>query len=642
MPETDKALRSGEAEPASCVFLLGVRSADVMDRLPADARIYTTALSDEAGLRAAGFQASYLYRNTETFVAASALALDWLATIRQRANAAGGPGAILFGDNKDPVWALSYDAIFEIRDGIFDCILHTVLARDLCPQDSGHVRIFATPAHSMALALQQHLGKRAAISWQDEAPASSRREARRSVGSVIRRIGSFAMHRLLLGLRRIISRPKHERAALVGISGDMSRIYRDRIGRTRHGDLYYENLEATLEDAFPDLARVGIQQRKLSGPLAVLDDWRMILLGAHSPWYGYASIGAIRALARDRRYYTAILRSAQEDARFLDLFVVDGIPFYALARARIDEMLPGTLAAANFHTAIAERFVSKENIGLVLSVESFSNLGRCLAAALHRRGGALWGIQGGIISPAMVTNTGFYAPALGGLSDLQADRFFVWGPAYRSLLTKFGIDPRKLDVIGFNRAKTLPHHSTPRSKRQILYVTGGNALVCPYLMTMEEEDYTLRSLSACIPPDSELVVRVHPRHDAEALRRSLSGRPVTVVAASEMSLDQSLAAASVVVAKASTVLLEAANAGKPVLMINLAGTPDFTGFSSGAAALPYCEDTDSLQPMLARLLDDPEQDGVLSGFAAQWCDGTAGDAAANLAAALASSSRLAS
>lgn len=618
----------GNIGKKAAVFLCGVRCHDLLEKLPRDACIFTSSLADEARLRAAGFQATYTYRNQGAFQQASELALGWLADFTSRARAEGGQISEILGDTCTPRWAMSYDALFEIKDGIFESILHAVLARSLCASIEGPIHIFAKRGDQMARATADLFVERAEITWIGGGAGVTPIVSEPLLPRILRRLDMLLVHRFLLFVRQFPRRQRTQRrVALVGTSGDMAHLHRDSRGRLQLSDVYYDGLESIFDDEELDIIRVGVNSphSSRSGWKSVLHTWRLILSGAYAPWYAYAGIGSVFQLSRDRKRYRAIVQRLDNDSRFQALFAVDGLQFYSLLRGRLVEVLPGQLASANFHAKVAERLVARQNLGLIVSVESFSNIGRTMAAALHRHGGQLWGIQGGIISPTRVTNVGFYVAALGGRTELMPDRFFSWGPHYRDLLRTFGIPDERLVVMGFNRAKRLQPRRTGGSPKQILYLTGGNALVCPYLMTSEEEDHTLRVLLDCMPVGCELVIRVHPRHSAETFRRRFAGSKVRVVAANTVALEDSLAHADLVVGKASTVLLEAGNAGCPVLMVNLAGTPDFTGFASGPAGLPYATDAASLASRLNHLLvaGDATISQKLKHFADAWCVGDA-------------------
>jgi hypothetical protein len=620
----------GEGNDVSTAFVLGVAVGDLLGRLPRSGVVFTDSLKDEALLIASGFRGCYIYRARDAaFERAAELALAWLAELGARAREAGNGAELLFGDVTLPAWALSYDALFEIKGGIFDSIFHSVLAEEICTAAYGAVQVYASKDNQLGAAVVQFLGGRGRVEWQDQNVPAISVTGVSPVMRLWRRFDGLLIHNLLVGLRGIWEgRRRHGRIALLGTSGDMARLGRDSRGRLCVSDVYYENLELALDAASPDILKVGINSPRiaksdLKNSFLV---WRLILSGAFRPWYAYATPKDVLMVLRERRTYRAALAGSDVDPNFRALFEVGGFSFYSLLRPKLTEMLPGMLAAARFHHAIAERFVSREKVGLVISVESFSNLGRCLASALHRHGGQLWGIQGGIISPRRVTNSGFHVPALGAQKALLPDIFFAWGPAYCRLLERFGIPAQRLRMMGFNRAKRLPKGLPNQGVKWIVYVTGGNALVCPYLMTSEEEYHTLKVLAACLPEGAKLLVRAHPRHDVEDFRRHLANWPhVRVLAAADMSLEECLVDASCIVGKASTVLLEAAQAGRRVLLLNLGGTPDFTGFSEGVEFLPYATDVASLRYWLARILaqEDVEAAQSLERFSAAWCAGDA-------------------
>lgn len=638
---SDPDFQGGHINEGFDVFVLGVGVRDVFDRLPRCGMVYTDSLSDEAFLTASGYRARYVYRDRgATFDRAAGLALDWLESLCARAREAGGDAELLFGDLALPVWALSYDALFEIKGGIFDSILNGVLAAEICAGSTEAVKVFASKDNQLGGTVVRFLADRARIEWCEPNFPKQPRTALQVLTRLWQRIDTLVIQSLLVGLRGFLELgSRHHQIALVGTSGDMARRGRDGRGRICVSDVYFENLEPAINAASPNILKVGINNPRLttSGWKNTFLTWRMILSGAFRPWLAYASLKDIITVACERRRYRMALTAADGTPEFRAMFKAGGLDFYPQIRPRLFEMLPTLLASARFHHAVAERFLYKEKINLVISVESFSNIGRCLAAVLHLSGGQLWGIQCGIISPLRVTNVGFYVPALGTHKNLLADTFFTWGPAYSELLERFGISPARLRMMGFNKAKPLPEKKPSGQTKRIVYVTGGNALVCPYLMTNEEEDYTLDVLASCLPPEGELLVRTHPRHDAEVFRRRFAGLPkVRITAADEMPLEECLATADCIVGKASTVLLEAAQAGRQVLLINLAGTPDFTGFSVGETSLPCATDPVSLRTWLAKCLGQEEVDvkQKQAGFIASWCAGDAVGAASVLTAEL--------
>lgn len=622
-----KAETQESAERGTMVFLLGVAADKVAGNFSKEDIVYSDSLEVESVLNAAGFATCYVYRNcNESFERAIELSLAWLTGFPSRARACHIGFATLFSDSRIPLWSLCYDALFEIKGGIFENIFHLVLLKDILarsPQST--VQVCASRGSQLAQAIVLLLGDRADINWIDDQNSSERRNRGFLLRCIWKRINTFLICPFLVGMRRLWEIKKGlGKVALIESFGDMARFYRDHTGRHRIGDVYYENLEPVLDAACTDIIKVGINAPKMSKHPWKNQwlEWRLILLGTYRPWYAYASIGDKFQVVSDRKKFRAALEIWDVEQEFQRLFEIEGISFYPLLRPLLFEMLPGMLASAGLHYAIASRFVKREKVALVISVESFSSLGRCLALSLHQSGGKLWGIQGGVISPKRVTNIGFYVPALAERQELIPDRFFVWGPEYKALLSKFHVPDDRVCVMGFNRGKKLSIRSPSSGNKQILYVTGANALVCPYLMTIEEENYTLLELADCLPEGAELVVRTHPRHNVNDYRKLLGAKKnVHVLSSSEIALEKCLTDAVCVVGKASTVLLEAAYVGKRVLLINLAGTPDFTGF---AGSLPCAVDRLSLRAHLERLTGD-ETTGdkyQLARFVERWCTGS--------------------
>ena len=160
----DHDFQIGEDNDGPTTFVLGVAVGDLFARLPHSGMVFTDSLKNEALLIAAGFRGCYIYRGrSAAFERAAELALAWLADLGARAREADNGAELLFGDVKLPVWALSYDALFEIKGGIFDSIFHMVLAEEMCTTACGAVEVFASKDNQLGVAVEQFLGARACV-----------------------------------------------------------------------------------------------------------------------------------------------------------------------------------------------------------------------------------------------------------------------------------------------------------------------------------------------------------------------------------------------------------------------------------------------------------------------------------------------
>lgn len=615
---------------ADVVFGLGVSADELAAHVAPDDHIFSDTLTLEAAWRLRGGHCRYLYRDcTPVFERAAAAALAWLEQLPSQLRASGAEFAEVQSEGQLPLWTLGQDAIFEIKGGLFEGILHAFLVRDILVRHAGApVRIVAAVGHPLAQGIAAWTaGELRLLPVSSAATASA--PAARPPALWLRlwnATDTLVVSPLLVRLGRLFSPRNRSALAIVNSLGDMTRRFTDTRGEYRLGDGYFEGIEPDLSEAHPGLLKIGINPPRLA-PGALRNQWltwRALLSGEYRPWYFYATARDFWRHGVDLRHYAALLSRSDADDRFRRLFRVDGLDFYALVRDRMQSLLPAVLASMRLHHCIAQRLVAREGLRLVVSAEAFSNIGRCMAAALHRAGGQLFGVQAGIMTPQRVTNLGFYVPALAGHDEFIPDRFFAWGVRYATLLAGYGVPAHRLDVMGFNRAKPrLP--ASVGEARTILYVTGGNALVCPYLMTLDEERLTLEALATHLPPRAELVVRTHPRHRLEDFHWLPARHArVRLCAGADLPLETSLREADCVVGKASTVLLEAASAGKRVLLVNLAGTPEFTGFVDGAGGLPCVTDATKLGLALEQLLAQAPR---VDEFVQAWCSGFASEAA---------------
>lgn len=589
--------------------------------------VYVDTLSIESSWRAQGGHCDYLYRGcTPVFERAAAAALAWLERFPAQMRSSGIALSEIQVPGQPPLWTLCQDAIFEIKDGLFEGILHAFLARDIRMRHAGRpILILAPQGLPLAQAMAAWVGGRLLEIPVTTAPASPERRP-----TILKRLwnatDTLLISPWLVRLGQLCSSPNVSKLAIVNSLGAMTRQFSVGQSGDRLGDSYFEGIEPALSEAYPGMLKIGLNPPCFA-PKAWRNQWllwRALLRGEYRPWFFYARWHDFWRHARDLRHYADLLKCSEADDRFRNLFKIEGIDFYLPIRQRMQSLLPQVLASLRLHYTIAQRLVDQEGLRLVVSAEAFSNIGRCLAAALHQAGGQLFGVQAGIITPQRVTNLGFYVPALAEHDECVPDRFFVWGPRYVTLLARYGVPLQRLVHLGFNRAKA-PKIAVKSARYTVLYVTGGNALVCPYLMTEDEERVTLEQLATHLPEGAELVVRTHPRHrlnDFRWLERCFAR--VRLCSGAEQPLEDSLHEADCVVGKASTVLLEAASAGKRVLLLNLAGTPEFTGFSDGIDGLPYVTEVSDLRVALEKVLAQPP---MTAGFAEAWATGTADGAA---------------
>lgn len=570
----------------------------------------------------------YLYRDSATFDVAVEAATGWLEQFRR--SLVGLPGECLFWrDANLPDWLFCYDAIFEVRDGVFDTIYHHILARMIGQSTAGKVLACGPADHLIRRALDSELQDRIHHIILAPKPTSSAANGERLERSRLLRGAEMVLSSVMRKMSRLPSQ-KQRTVLLFKPGGQMTNSSTQSQARISKEDIYSPGMEEVLRRRFEYVSNVflTLAGSRTTSLKSVLATWRELLSGVNTTWYSYAEPIDFVHLLMDRIKFRRRWSTLCTSQEFRDLFSIGEIKFWSTVAPVLDRMLPFQAASARFHHAIAKRLVWAEGVKVAISVEAYSNLGRSLAHALHRQGGALLGLQGGIITSKIVTNIGFYRPAIGGVPDLEPDEFFVWGPRYKEILMEYGVPADRITVSGFNRRRHQLEIEPRHCNSGILYITSGNEDVCPYLTTQEEDDFNISALLRCKPKQAKVTIRVHPRQDFDHFAKRHLTDDVKVVHGRSTPLHEDLKQADLVVGKASTALLEAVYSGQRILLVNLAGTPEFTGFSQSVPAAPYVETEEGLRKALSTMLDEQSKWPEAEVFQALWISGDISSATA--------------
>lgn len=116
---------------------------------------------------------------------------------------------------------------------------------------------------------------------------------------------------------------------------------------------------------------------------------------------------------------------------------------------------------------------------------------------------------------------------------------------------------------------------------------------------------TLRLVrEACRRTGHDLVVKIHPGDTTGILEAELAGDREVVVEQLRSS-QEVIEESDLVVVVSSTTAFEAVIAGKPLLLLNLTGTEDYTGVAAAGAAI-YVDDERALAEAIAQALGDAD------------------------------------
>jgi len=113
-----------------------------------------------------------------------------------------------------------------------------------------------------------------------------------------------------------------------------------------------------------------------------------------------------------------------------------------------------------------------------------------------------------------------------------------------------------------------------------LYIAGANLRKLDYILSFEEEIFTINQILKILPKNLKLLVKLHPSLPIELYQKKLKNFDKLMLVGNEpgTKIIKLVKNAKVVVGKASTVLVQALILNKPVIVTNFASNVDFLGF----------------------------------------------------------------
>ena len=564
-------------------------------------------------LQDAGFSSKYLYAiPNEDWAQITDYALNWLRTVPNTEPQI----ATCFLYKNTPLWYFIYDALFEVAGGIFDVILYAFLYQNILDQQTiNNIIIIGTnqtiaqknlltilsqrdyevvlwPSHPVICSQNpcEQVAERSYIRFSKKAIHSLKMYSNKV--SVLIKKGSywadnFIIKKALYRLSNLIhSRKNNEDAiALFCHHGNRSLVQKNKDQVPYITDHIYKNLEEELRLKHNNVKTLSLMEPQLSSNkiLNKIKNWLYIVQGIYIPWYSTISYYSLIQLIRHKRSFKEGTARLLNNKAFQDCFVVGKHQVIHSCAPTIETLLPGLLTAASMYIDIAQTLVQKEKIHTIYTIESHSSIGRALALALHNKGGQLIGFQGGIITPFVVTNSGFYLNKIKQdiALKLLPDQFWIWGQFYKDLLEKKYHYTNGIQIkgnINLLNAQTHQAKTQQQDLKNILYIASSNITVFPVIMTVDEEIYTINKIAALLPEGYLLQIRLHPSHPIDLFKKRLSDRRnISIHSSASRVLAADLEQTNHVITKASSVLFDALAYNKLLILVNFGQTPDFIG-----------------------------------------------------------------
>lgn len=571
-------------------------------------------------LKSIGIEGEYLYHiSTTIWNKTIDFSLDWLIKINNFIPTDPYLKKNLFYDELC-LWHFIYDALFEVSGGFFDAILYFTIFQEILGRLTFKQIIILGVQGNIAQNNLINLLKQSdyyfdvIIETKSLANLSPFSQSNRFIKYIKKGaywFDNLFIKKMLYGISSLFNKNQVKNyTAFFCHHGNRSRVVRFEKEQVYLTDVIYLSIEKKIRKINSKVKTISLLEPQISSNqvLNKLKNWLYILQGVYIPWYSQISFLSLLKLIKYRSLLKDEVKHILSYQPLCEQFSIGKYNFLSGCQDKVLELLPALLTATKSYIEISAMLVKKEKISKIYTVESHSGLGRAFALALHQNGGELVGIQGGIITPFVVTNSGFYINKMtSGNKGLLPDEFWIWGQYYYNLLEKqYGYPISQLIIKGNINFSAPNVYDLCRDKYEpkfILYVASSNINVFPIIMSVDEEIYTIKKIAMLIPSDYTLLVRLHPSHPMSIFHQSFIGYSnISVHSASSCTLEDDFSKTNLIITKASSVLFDALIFNKFLILVNLAQTPEFTGVQEALDFSFLAQNESSLNDLINNFL----------------------------------------
>lgn len=253
---------------------------------------------------------------------------------------------------------------------------------------------------------------------------------------------------------------------------------------------------------------------------------------------------------------------------------------------------------AILHMEMAKRAIESDTPELIVIINEHSDSGRAIVMAGKLLGIPTLAIQHGFYAHDSVmyfNNPGEFSNEISTKYRQRPDKIAMYGPWIKNLFIKNFNYPREAVVVtgqprydiltklekGFNREEFCRNYNLDSDKKIALVITQP-------LDIAERRDIFLRSVLNALGrfSDITILIKPHPREDENWHKTVLrEERMDATVLGRDSNIYEALCACDVIITISSTTIVEAMILGKPVIMLNLARSPDRVPYVKDGAGL---------------------------------------------------------
>jgi hypothetical protein len=202
----------------------------------------------------------------------------------------------------------------------------------------------------------------------------------------------------------------------------------------------------------------------------------------------------------------------------------------------------------------------------------------------------------------------------------------IAGPWEKTVLMERGINPKKIFLTGNPEFSVLPlsQNYVVGDLRQSLGIKSEEKVILLLTSAMVEHGFwteemrasfvkgVINSLNPILKKDFRLIIKIHPVENLDVYRKILGSENKRVLLYKDLKLTDAILVSDVVMAGYSTTVLQACAFRKPVIILNIFGSPEYLPYVEMGLAIGVY-DIDKLKETVEKIaIDMPTREKLLS------------------------------
>jgi len=336
-------------------------------------------------------------------------------------------------------------------------------------------------------------------------------------------------------------------------------------------DQYFIGLKDFVENNKKIINLVSLNKDLVSNKFNEL--LKNTLKGKYEPWVIYYSLKGLRNAYKVSKNFKKLFLKMEKNSNFIESMSIKGVNFYPFLRHLFVGDLPFLLGFSHLELGAADRFFKKNNPHVVFTFDGFNVVGSALNYVCNKNKKRVITPQMGTIYAVDSVNTVFSISE--GFDLRLLPEIFCWGRHFSELIEINGYPKESIKQVGFWRTEI--ENEIKKIDDYIFYIAGANRIKLEYMLSVNEEIFTIRRICEVLPNGIKLVVKLHPSHDEKPYFDALSGLENIVLIGNKETIDVNnlIRHSKLVIGKVSTLIIQAMIFNKPVIIVNFAGEVNF-------------------------------------------------------------------